>query len=90
MGEILSRTLKGAGYQARLLELTAVQKWNEVCGEGISKVSEAYKIEDSKLFVKVESAPWRNELLYLKPRLISELNRLIGKEVVKDIVFTQA
>jgi len=68
----------------------AVQKWSEACGEGISKVAEAYKIEDGRLFVRVESAPWRNELLYLKPRLIGKLNRLIGKEVVKDIVFTQA
>jgi predicted nucleic acid-binding Zn ribbon protein len=68
----------------------AVQKWMEVCGEGISRVSEAYKVEDSKLFVRVESAPWRNELLYLKPQLISKLNRVIGREVIRDIVFTQA
>jgi predicted nucleic acid-binding Zn ribbon protein len=73
-----------------LLELMAVQKWMEVCGEGISRVSEAYKVEDSKLFVRVESAPWRNELLYLKPQLISKLNRVIGREVIRDIVFTQA
>lgn len=73
-----------------MLELMAVQKWMEVCGEGISRVSEAYKVEDSKLFVRVESAPWRNELLYLKPQLISKLNRLVGREVIRDIVFTQA
>ena len=44
-------------------------------------------IKRGKLFVRVKTPTWRNELVFLKSEIISKLNRRVGKKVVKDIVF---
>jgi hypothetical protein len=36
----------------------------------------------------VESAPWRNELTFMKPEIIKRLNRAVGDGIIIDIVFT--
>lgn len=68
-------------------EYRAVKMWSEVAGNYISKVSEVEKIHNGTLFVKVKNSTWRNELLFKKAGIIEEMNRRLGKEMVKEIVF---
>ena len=37
--------------------------------------------------VNVSSAPWMQQLQFLKPELIEKLNETLGKELVEDIRF---
>jgi predicted nucleic acid-binding Zn ribbon protein len=62
--------------------------WNKVVGETIAGKTSALRVKDSILFVRVESPSWRNELVFLKPKIIKELNQLLRANVIKDIVFT--
>ena len=45
-------------------------------------------VKGSKLFVKLDSPALKNELSYSKSKLIEELNKVVGEEIVKDIVFS--
>lgn len=54
-------------------------------GKRIAEISQAVKIENNILFVKVLHSSWRNELLYQKKAIIDRLNKTIGKRVVEDI-----
>jgi predicted nucleic acid-binding Zn ribbon protein len=85
---ILSRTLKGLRIDHRIKEESAVLSWNKVVGETIASKTKPLRVKDSILFVRAESPSWRNELVFLKPRIIKELNQLLKADVVKDIVFT--
>ncbi len=85
---ILSRTLKGLRIDHRIKEESAVLNWNRVVGETIAGKTNPLRVKDSILFVRVESPSWRNELVFLKPKIIKELNQLIKANVIKDIVFT--
>ena len=86
--QVLIRTLKGLKIERRIKEETVILNWNRVVGERIAKESLPLKVKDAILFVKVENASWRNELVFLKGNIIRELNQSVGKNVIKEIVFT--
>jgi predicted nucleic acid-binding Zn ribbon protein len=85
---VLARTLKGLKIDRRVKEETALLKWAEVVGERIAAQTNPLRVKDSILFVKVENASWRNELVFLKAKIIKELNQSVRANVIKDIVFT--
>jgi predicted nucleic acid-binding Zn ribbon protein len=86
--QVLNRTLKGLKIERRIKEETVILNWNRVVGERIAKESLPLKVKDAILFVKVENASWRNELVFLKGNIIRELNQSVGENVIKEIVFT--
>jgi predicted nucleic acid-binding Zn ribbon protein len=88
IGVILSSLIKKLGFEKKLSELDAVLLWPEVVGQKIAEISEAIKITDGKLVVKVPDPTWRNQLIYFKREFIAGLNARLGKAVVKDIYLT--
>jgi len=88
IGRVLTRTLKGLKIDRRVKEETTILKWAEVVGERIAAQTQPLRVKDSILFVKVGNASWRNELVFLKAKIIKELNQSVRANVIKDIVFT--
>jgi predicted nucleic acid-binding Zn ribbon protein len=86
--KILGRTLKSLKMERRIQQETAVLNWGQVVGERIAAQAIPLRIRDSILFVRVENASWRNELVFLKSKIIQELNQSVKANVIKDIVFT--
>lgn len=68
-------------------EYRAMKLWAEVAGAYITKVSQIEKIDRGTLYVKVKNAAWRNELIFKKAGIIEEMNKRLGKDFVKDIIF---
>ncbi len=87
IGPILQRVLRRKGWERRLKEYQAVDLWEKAVGEPIGRHTRSLRCVDSKLFVGVESPSWRNELIFLKPRLIRKLNQSLGGKIVSDIIF---
>lgn len=85
IGSILSSLIKNLGFDKKLGELEAVKLWEEVVGDKIAQVSEALKISDGRLYIRVPDPTWRQELIYFKGDFITGLNARLGKAVVKDI-----
>ena len=88
IGKILTRSLRNLGIERRLKEESIVLNWNRLVGERIASQANPLKIRDSILFVRVENASWRNELFFMKRKIIEELNHSVKGNVIKDIVFT--
>jgi len=76
------------GIDRRLKEESIVLNWDRLVGERIASKAIPLKVRDSILFVGVENASWRNELFFMKRKIIDELNRSVKDNVIKDIVFT--
>lgn len=62
--------------------------WHKVVGDRIASYANPLRVRDSILFVRVENASWRNELVFMKGKIIKELNQSVKANVIKDIVFT--
>lgn len=88
IGKILTKNLKNLGLDRRLKEESIVLNWNRLVGERIASKANPLKVRDSILFVSVENASWRNELFFMKRKIIEELNRSVKGNVIRDIVFT--
>jgi predicted nucleic acid-binding Zn ribbon protein len=85
LGPILADLIKNMGYEKKLSELNVVKIWGEVVGEKIASISEAIKISDGRLTVRVPDPSWKQQLIYLKKEFIAAINARMGKAVVKDI-----
>jgi predicted nucleic acid-binding Zn ribbon protein len=87
VAKILERLTTKMGIAARLEAEKAVVLWEEAVGKGIARRARAVSIRNRILFVAVQNSAWLQELSLLKDGIIDKLNTLVGKEVVKDIVF---
>lgn len=85
LGEISEILGRHMGFEDRIRTAAAVVLWESVVGEIISAVSEAKKIKDGVLYVKVSDPAWRQELQYTKEDIIFRLNKAIGGKVVSEI-----
>ena len=87
IGDALAGFFRSQGMEKRLREADIVRLWREIAGETISSRTEAQKVKDGILYVKVIDAAWRNELTYLRMELRNKLNEKVGKNLLKDIRF---
>lgn len=87
VGDLLGDVLTEMGLNKKLIQWKAVDIWPEIVGEQIARVTVAERIEHGKLIVRVATAVWRNELLFLKRDIIAKLNAALGDNVVKEIIF---
>lgn len=75
---------KGPDY---LDEVKALDAWKQVVGPFIASHTIDLSIKNHVLFVRVDSDVLRNELSYSKSLLLKNLNEMVGKEVISEIVF---
>lgn len=75
---------KGPGY---LDEQKIVKGWNGVVGPFIAQYTRELYVKNGVLWVRISSDSLRTELSYSKSVLMRNLNALVGREVIKDIVF---
>ena len=76
---------KGPGY---VDELKVIHSWPKVVGPFIAKHTIDLAIRNKVLFVRVDSDSLRNELGYSKSLLLNNLNELVGKEYLTEIVLS--
>ncbi|MCF7826874.1 MAG: DUF721 domain-containing protein [Candidatus Marinimicrobia bacterium] len=88
IGNVFTQLFRDLGIEKAIQQNMAVSRWAEIVGERIAQISEAERIENGVLIVKVSSPVWRNELVFMKTSLINSVNEALAKTVVKDIKFT--
>jgi predicted nucleic acid-binding Zn ribbon protein len=76
---------KGPNY---LEEHKVIQSWPQVVGPFIASHTIDLSIKNQVLFVRVDSDALRSELGYSKSLLIRNLNEVVGKEMVREIVLS--
>jgi predicted nucleic acid-binding Zn ribbon protein len=74
---------KGPDY---IDELKVVNSWKKVVGPFIASHTIDLAIRNHVLYVRVDSDALRSELSYSKSLLLKNLNEMVGKEVISEIV----
>lgn len=67
-------------------ETSILSAWPQIIGKAISNRTQQIFIKDKKLFVKVESAVIKHELLLMRKQIIVNVNEHVGKVIVEDLV----
>jgi predicted nucleic acid-binding Zn ribbon protein len=70
----------------KLNQAKVIQSWDKVVGEMVAKNTSQLHIRGKVLYVKVNSAALRNELLFARTKIMLALNKEVGVTVIEDIV----
>jgi hypothetical protein len=82
---VITDLLDRMEFRERLREHAVWNVWAEVVGDLLAAKAEPARIEDGKLFVRVASSTWMQELQFLKEEIRSRLNHRLGAPIVRDI-----
>jgi hypothetical protein len=75
------------GISARLADETVLAAWGDVAGPVIARVTDRVWLDGDRLFVKVLSASWRQELHLDRTSWCTRINQHLGREAIREIVF---
>jgi predicted nucleic acid-binding Zn ribbon protein len=86
IGQALDLMVTELKLKGKLDESRIRERWAEIMGKPIAKYTSSISLRDGKLYIKVESAPLRNELNYSRDKIKEMFNKEIGEGVVKDVI----
>ncbi|MDD4609009.1 MAG: DUF721 domain-containing protein [Bacteroidaceae bacterium] len=86
IGNLLRQYLRSEGLETPLNEQRLINAWPEVMGTLVSNYTDQLYIKNTVLFVKVSSAPLRQELSMRRALLVQKLNKQAGAQVITDII----
>lgn len=85
--EGINAFLKANKLSARFSETMAVALWEELMGQSVAKRTELIQVRQKTLYVRLSSAPLKQELGLLKDQIKARLNEEVGEDVISEIVF---
>ena len=85
MGEALSLWLDRYRLRRGTDETRVLQAWDELMGPSIVRQTTTKKVQNQILYVQLESAVVRKELLMVKSKIVSSINEHLGREAIKDV-----
>jgi predicted nucleic acid-binding Zn ribbon protein len=72
----------------KMSQAQVLASWESVVGEIVAKNTKRLNIQGKTLYVKVESAALKNELMYARNKIIQGLNKAVGSNVIDEIILT--
>jgi hypothetical protein len=87
LGEALTELMDTYELSAKLNQIKVVEAWGKVLGKVIEKHTERIWVKNSQLFVKLDSAALKNELMYSKTKIVDSLNQFVSVQVINEVVF---
>lgn len=85
--EVLERYLEVYRLKDSFEETYVTAHWEKIMGKPIASRTTAVFVKDRTLFVQMDSAPLREELVRAKSKILKLVNEELGKELVTDIVY---
>jgi len=86
MKEAFEKWLEVSRLRSKFDESSIIAAWPDIIGRGIANRTEKIYIHDKKLFVKVESAVIKNELVMMRQQIVTNVNEYAGRTVVEECV----
>jgi len=84
---VINRMLKAYGLEEGYFKTLLINSWPVVMGKMVSVKTIDLNIKNKVLYVKMSSAPLKQELSYGKQKIVTMLNEHVGHEVIVDVVF---
>ncbi|MCB9184747.1 MAG: DUF721 domain-containing protein [Flavobacteriales bacterium] len=86
LAEAIKHLIDGAGIREKMDELDIASWWDEVAGGLVARHTTGITLRRGKLFIRVDSAPLRQELTYMRETITQRLNERAGRDVVQEVV----
>ena len=87
---ILKDAIKGMikhyNLSHKVNESKIINTWEKQVGKMISKHTTNVFLDNRKLFISLDSAPLRQELLYAREKMVKIINENLGENVIDEII----
>jgi predicted nucleic acid-binding Zn ribbon protein len=84
--DLIAIMLKQQKLKGKLNEVRLIDCWEKVMGPTIAQRTLEITLKDHTLYLKVASAPLKQELHFNTERVIELLNEALGENVVKNVI----
>lgn len=85
LGDAISQYLKYFKIEEKFNQTALLAHWEKLMGKTIASRTEQIYINKKILYLKINSAPLKNELTLNKQNLLDLITKEIGEGVVEDI-----
>lgn len=86
IGSAIKEWLRANGLDQKVQEHSVPGYWEEIVGEAFARHAKVERVDNGRLFVSVESAAWRTEVMLRREDIRTRLNERLGAEIVKEII----
>jgi predicted nucleic acid-binding Zn ribbon protein len=87
LGEVINKLIDSYRLRDKLNEVGIHQAWATVMGHSVNKRTDSLKISSRKLFVRLTSAPLRQELTFKSSEICRALNKELGSDILEEVIF---
>lgn len=68
-------------------ETSLIVAWPEMMGNAVANRTKDIFIRDRKLFIRLESAVIKNDLMMMRTDIIEKMNEKAGNSIIDEIIF---
>ena len=86
IGEVISDYLREFRLEKKVTEARIINSWPSIVGPTIARQTEKLYIRNGVFYVHITSPVLRNELSYMKTRIMEVLNEQAGKMIITKVV----
>lgn len=86
LGDAIREFIEQNGLENGMDKAKIISSWEKVTGRLVAKHTLDLSFEGSILYVKVDSAALKQELMHQRSKIIKKLNKVVDKSVVSELV----
>ncbi len=85
--EVIDEMLDYYKLRVKFDESYIAAHWERIMGAPIASRTTQIYVKEGKLFIQLDSAPLRSELLIAKNKILTMINKAIGSDLLNEVVF---
>ena len=85
INDLLNMYLRHEGLETPLLQKRAIDAWDNLMGEMITRYTGEKFIKNQTLYVKIINPALRQDLSMMKTRIVQRINQAVGSQVITEI-----
>jgi len=84
--QAIQQMLERYKLNEKINEVKLVNNWEKLMGKTIAKYTQEIYVNKRKLFIRVLSAPLKQELAYSRDKIIELVNSEIGEGYIDEVI----
>ena len=85
INDLLNMYLRHEGLETPLLQKRAIDAWDNLMGDMITRYTGEKFIMTQTLYVKIINPALRQDLSMMKTRIVQRINQAVGSQVITDV-----
>ncbi|MBQ2026050.1 MAG: DUF721 domain-containing protein [Paludibacteraceae bacterium] len=87
VADVMDAYFEAMGVKDKIDEARIILAWKQLMGSVIAKKTTQLQVKNGVLYVSLSSPVLRKELLYMREKMVKQLNGVLEREFLTDIVF---